>query len=460
MNAQTNLENINRSLHSDVKHTERGVLPEVLAPPANDNYANAQFLVLGAGVVGGTTRQATIEAGEVLACQDASQYAPDDESVWYYFTATANITYVQIQDNGHCLGGSAIWPSGGLPTSNCNVINCQDGANSPVGAFTTVYQLNTTIGTSYYIQVTGSQSGCGDYWKFKIAASNVNPGGTLTNPPYPDNCVTANVGCYFTIPPTVPTVTSTCSSYPLATTNNLVFSGLYSFTTAPTNSTAVEFQTVISSTCGVGNIDWFMWKLYDSNCTLVDCGDDINASLSENNTMCNTTYYVQYAAEEVGCTYTSQYPYQDIPLGTIGCGTLPIELLYFYSSHNKSNETILIWATATETNNNFFTIEKSVDGIYFKEIGKIKGAGNSTTKLNYSLRDEEIQNGVAYYKLKQTDYNGVSVTFNEIAVYTNLSDALKIIKTTNLLGQDVSNDYDGVRIIYYSDGSIIKKTGK
>ena len=66
----------------------------------------------------------------------------------------------------------------------------------------------------------------------------------------------------------------------------------------------------------------------------------------------------------------------------------------------------LEWVTATEINNDFFTLERSQDGKSFEEIGKVKGAGNSSQILNYNFTDEHPNSGVSYYRLKQTDYDG------------------------------------------------------
>lgn len=64
------------------------------------------------------------------------------------------------------------------------------------------------------------------------------------------------------------------------------------------------------------------------------------------------------------------------------------------------------WSTATETNNDYFLIERSSDLKYFETIGKVNGAGNSYTKKEYSVTDEQPLKGLNYYRLKQTDKDG------------------------------------------------------
>jgi Secretion system C-terminal sorting domain len=91
---------------------------------------------------------------------------------------------------------------------------------------------------------------------------------------------------------------------------------------------------------------------------------------------------------------------------------LPIELLKFTAT-KCNNDVCLDWTTATETNNDYFTVEKSTDGIYFEEVSVVDGAGNSTTVLNYSSLDDEPYQGVSYYRLKQTDFNG-SISYSNV----------------------------------------------
>jgi len=90
---------------------------------------------------------------------------------------------------------------------------------------------------------------------------------------------------------------------------------------------------------------------------------------------------------------------------------LPIELLDFQA--NCAERTVdLNWSTATENNNSHFDIEKSSDGKIFWKIGQELGAGNSSSKINYTFSDN-INSEVAYYRLKQIDYDG-NYTYSKI----------------------------------------------
>ncbi len=88
-----------------------------------------------------------------------------------------------------------------------------------------------------------------------------------------------------------------------------------------------------------------------------------------------------------------------------GCNLiLPVKLTAFNVSC-VDNNVLCEWSTATEINNNYFTVERSDDGFNFEEIGRIQGAGNSNVNHNYRYLDDSPRSGVAYYKLKQTDFD-------------------------------------------------------
>lgn len=95
---------------------------------------------------------------------------------------------------------------------------------------------------------------------------------------------------------------------------------------------------------------------------------------------------------------------------TCSNSVLPVELLHFGITCSKRDDSEIDfdWVTATEINNDFFTIEKSYDGGNFDEVLQVKGAGNSNHKLQYNaqLNFEAQGNSPVYYRLKQTDYNG------------------------------------------------------
>jgi hypothetical protein len=77
---------------------------------------------------------------------------------------------------------------------------------------------------------------------------------------------------------------------------------------------------------------------------------------------------------------------------------------FFCEPGRKTN--VVSWTTATELNNDYFTLEKSVDADHFYTIAVIDGSGNSVAALTYGFTDYEPIPGVNYYRLMQTDFDG------------------------------------------------------
>ena len=124
-----------------------------------------------------------------------------------------------------------------------------------------------------------------------------------------------------------------------------------------------------------------------------------------------------------------------------GTNPLPIELLYF-TANPVEKKVNLDWATASETNNSHFEIERSADGVNFEYVASINayGDGNSVTKQTYTSIDEKPYKGISYYRLKQVDKTGefkyapvVSVEFKDnsyVNVFPNPAHSRIMIKAS------------------------------
>ncbi|TAL62600.1 MAG: T9SS type A sorting domain-containing protein [Bacteroidetes bacterium] len=109
---------------------------------------------------------------------------------------------------------------------------------------------------------------------------------------------------------------------------------------------------------------------------------------------------------------------------------LPVELISFSGKCENNNVVELQWQTATEINNDYFTIETGPKGqgtseLQWKEIGMVKGAGNSSAIRKYEFVDSQLETfnqklETLFYRLKQTDYNGKYEYYGPISV--NLTD--------------------------------------
>ena len=103
--------------------------------------------------------------------------------------------------------------------------------------------------------------------------------------------------------------------------------------------------------------------------------------------------------------------------GTCG-GTgeaLPVELVFF-NTGVKGSTVYISWRTATEINNDFFTLERSQDEINWLPISTISGNGNANTVHNYTYTDTNPFLGQSFYRLKQTDFDGSFEYFDPVQI--------------------------------------------
>ena len=142
---------------------------------------------------------------------------------------------------------------------------------------------------------------------------------------------------------------------------------------------------------------------------------------------------------------------------------LPIKYAEFNAFHD--GEKVLInWSTASENNNDFFTIERTIDGLEYENIGRVDGAGNSTTLIDYSFTDSDPYVGLSYYRIKQTDFDG-KFKYSDIKSVSNFLNNKGLLLVPNPTDEDViinfklkkSGDYQ-VKIVDYSGSVIFENT--
>jgi hypothetical protein len=140
---------------------------------------------------------------------------------------------------------------------------------------------------------------------------------------------------------------------------------------------------------------------------------------------------------------------------------LPIELYSFYAKCN--GKVTLTWSTESETNNDYFTLERSTNVKDWEFVANIPGARNSNMTLNYQFTDEKSLSGISYYRLRQTDFDGKNETFSPVSVicssseiadinmypnpfkgeliikYSNLSEGIAEVKVYDMMGKMILN---------------------
>ena len=128
-----------------------------------------------------------------------------------------------------------------------------------------------------------------------------------------------------------------------------------------------------------------------TNCTQIETGRSYNAASGE------LTFDNVNFNHDVWFTVGSK----------VSAMPLPIELLSF-DAIALENQVELTWTTASEDNNDYFTIERSTDGINWQFISKVNGAGTSNQSIDYTTYDKNPRIGLSYYRLSQTDIDGTT----------------------------------------------------
>lgn len=147
---------------------------------------------------------------------------------------------------------------------------------------------------------------------------------------------------------------------------------------------------------------------------------------------------------------------------------LPVELTFFDANVIENSDVKLEWETASEINNNYFEIQHSKDGVNFKTIGKVIGAGNSSVTNRYHLMHKNPNEGVNYYKLYQVDFDGtkteegIEIVNLKMDTYFEVfpnpaNDVINFISNTKEEGRVTIVDLNG-KLIYQSD--LIYETNK
>ncbi|MCC6463408.1 MAG: IPT/TIG domain-containing protein [Saprospiraceae bacterium] len=99
--------------------------------------------------------------------------------------------------------------------------------------------------------------------------------------------------------------------------------------------------------------------------------------------------------------------------------SLPVELVRF-EGHPEEKGVLLTWATATEWNNHHFTLDRSSDAFQFSILTEVAGSANSTSLRAYEFLDKNPLPGLAYYRLRQTDFDGAETILGMVAVSSGI----------------------------------------
>lgn len=106
---------------------------------------------------------------------------------------------------------------------------------------------------------------------------------------------------------------------------------------------------------------------------------------------------------------------------------LPVELL-FLEAKPEASAVQLNWATGSEKDSDHFIVERSSDGLsHFQPIGAVDAVGNSLRRTDYGFRDEQPEQGVNYYRLRQVDSDGTTTLSNVVtAEFSRTADRISM----------------------------------
>lgn len=248
-----------------------------------------------------------------------------------------------------------------------------------------------------------------------------------------------------------------------ATINNCTFSS--NSATSSGNGGAIAINTGLGSTGTTGTVN--LTNCAFSGNTAVD-GADINGRVSFSraavfNVMeCTWSGTAEDVTNDNSATMTLENSGSPSTSGTItftnttassttpttNCPTalnpcfalLPVEFIDFWSDCNGPNEVILFWKTSTESNNDYFVIEKSLDGISFERETTVDGAGNSYDKTIYTHK-ATLESPIMYYSLTQYDYNGEFEVLKTISVSEQCSNH-SLVKSATLKNDALQVTYN------------------
>jgi hypothetical protein len=420
-----------------------------LLPPSNDDCSGAITLTVNGSCYIDSTAGATTQVGENLIPCGTSTLT---ETVWYRFVATSTTMWVQL--NLIRFSGSGVtwspgaWRSAIYQTNSClptTPISCQTSNSVGTGDGIIVNELTgLTVGSTYYIQVgyrTGSGSNLTPTYCIRLGDQFTPDCNTCSNPCGP--------ACGFATTPTVSQVVNTCLPY-----NQLPYiegstsvSQCYTFYAV---NTTVSFGIIVNSTCQSGNVTNFTYNLYNSGCI-----SPVQSGTLSNLTFSGLTIGMLYRfcfsfTTPSDCYHTTYYPY------FVGAAQLPVELLYFVGE-DVGDEIHLSWSTASEINNDHFSLSYSEDDVSYMNIGSVQGAGNSSLESKYHYyHEKKCDSNVFYYKLLQHDFDGKIKEYDPIAIKCLKKFVKEPIMYYNILTQPVDKNYEGFRITIFNDGTIGK----
>ncbi len=302
-------------------------------------------------------------------------------------------------------------PATNIPVNYVNIV-------SPHGGVGKIEIDGITIPAALYEQI-GNSNFYGLRMRISVGAHNINGDnipfgafiygfGNYDSYGYPAGAIFSPVLSVTSIQLNPPSATLSANK------EHCVQAALFNQFGEPVNSVRVDFE--ISNT---HNESGFSFSDENGLATFCYTGslageDQINATVSDVNAMAsvNWTAPIVFGCTEIlACNYNPIATDDDGSCIQSGC-VLPVTLLAF-AGEALPEGNLLKWTTVSELDNDYFTILSSTDGIQFSAIANLNGSGTTSEPHTYQFADRTASEGLSYYQLQQTDFNGTQ-HFSEI----------------------------------------------
>lgn len=382
------------------------------------------------------------------------------EDVWYNFVAPATGS-VEIFTQSGTITDAVMEVYESDCSSFYNSLGCDDDGGT--GTMPQIGIGGLTPGQTYYIRLWEYGGGTGD---FDVCVTELDPN-------TPQNCSGSIAVCNDS------TFSGNSSGDGIeeldATNQGCLYdenqSSWYNFTA----STSGTLSFTISPQNGTDDYDFALWlggtcppSTSPNRCSYAASG---GGDTGLNNTATDTTEnasgddWVAQLNVVAGQTYvllidnfsetTSPFDLSWGGTAILDCSALPVQLTNFNGEiidENSEKYVKLNWHTNTEYNNDYFTILHSTNGTEWQTLQTVNGS-NKTEETDYSHKHFEFENGTNFYKLKQTDFDGNTIELKTIEVDILKKADAKLLFRLNVLGQKVDENYKGLIINYFDDGT-------
>jgi hypothetical protein len=373
---------------------------------------NDQAFTNGGGAQNGTAPNPTCGWGTGSAAT----------STWIHFTYAGPPTmqYLYVDQDP---GGAGNNPAGAVYSNDgCTLLGCITNNANPAAseqasaAKIDLTTLGLTVGQTYLLRVYNE----GNTANAKPAEVRCVPsdpcGDSFTSP-----CVVSNINTTFTSGTNGAHPFDGCPTWPTGGTGGVTQLNCpgpgsisvdgnvwYAFSVC-TAGTVTATLNELACNDGKGSQIWMLsgncnggtanFTILGGNCSNVGDMNPVVQSYAFSAGQVGTTFYIM-----VDSYGGNRCDFQLTMTGPV-C-ILPTDLVNFSGRMNRSQEVVLSWQTTAEMNNDYFTVERSTDGINFSGIGRLNSQGNSSAPRYYAYTDHQPTGSVNYYRLRQTNLDG------------------------------------------------------